>query len=119
MGVRVAYGKKDNIQGAIDKGTIPKGSLIITKDTTDSELFFYDSEGNLKSIEEKTRFETMTEAEQWIKKYPCKGYIFTIQNGAEWLPYVVNEDNTLKPITGETLTDITDVKRIDGNALDN
>ena len=99
MGVRVAYGRRKNINSAIEKGTIPKGSIIITKDEADSEMLFYDTSGNLKTIAERTRFESLNEAEQWAKNYPCVGFIFVVQNGSEWLPYIVNDDNSLSPLS--------------------
>lgn len=50
MGIRVAYGKKENIQAAILSGAIPKDSIIFTSDHEDTtEIFFYDAFGSLKS----------------------------------------------------------------------
>lgn len=50
MGIRVAYGKKDNIQSAILSGAIPKDSIIFTSDNEETtEIFFYDALGSLKS----------------------------------------------------------------------
>ena len=50
MGIRVAYGKKENIQAAILSGAIPKDSIIFTSDNEDTtEIFFYDAFGSLKS----------------------------------------------------------------------
>lgn len=50
MGIRVAYGKKDNIQSAILSGAIPKDSVIFTSDNEETtEIFFYDALGSLKS----------------------------------------------------------------------
>lgn len=49
MGIRVAYGKKENIQDAILNGAIPKDSIIFTSDNDDTtEIFFYDAFGSLK-----------------------------------------------------------------------
>ena len=110
---RVAYGKKTSVQSAIDNGVIPLDTLIITKGDMDPEMLFYDADGNLMPIAERTRFETLTEAEQWAKDYPCVGFIFSVHNGSEWLPYIVQDDNTLTPFKGE-VGDITDIKRIDG-----
>lgn len=98
MGIRVAYGKRENIDTAILKGTIPRGSIIITKDTVDSEMLFYDTAGSLKPITKKSRFESKTAAEQWARAYPCSGAIFVVRDGESWLPYVVNDDNSLSPI---------------------
>lgn len=55
MGVRVAYGKKGRISAAIASGTIPKDSLIITSDSKESELYFYDANGEMKNISGATR----------------------------------------------------------------
>ena len=115
MGVRVAYGKKEGVNSAIQSGVIPQDSIIITKDDTDSELLFYDSDGNLATIAERTRFETFTEAEQWAKNYPCVGFIFTVHNGAEWLPYIVQDDNSLTPFKSASV-DVTNINRIDGGS---
>lgn len=50
MGIRVAYGKKENIQAAILSGAIPKDSIIFTSDHEETtEIFFYDAFGSLKS----------------------------------------------------------------------
>ena len=113
MNSRVAYAAKENIDNAIKLGKIPKGTMIITKDENDPEFLFYDTNGKLKTITEKTRFETLTDAQIWIKKYNCIGCIFTIHNGTKWLPYLVNDDNTLVLFTNE-VTDIGNVKTIDG-----
>lgn len=118
MAVRVAYGKKKSVNSAIANGTIPKDSIIITKDDTDSELLFYDGDGNLKTIAERTRFESMSEAEQWVNSYPCVGFILTIYNGSNWSPYIVNSDNTLSPIMGK-VPDIENVICIDGGTSEN
>ena len=110
---RTAYGQRENVQSAIESGAIPLDTMIVTKDEIDSEILFYDRDGKLFSVTERTRFETLTEAEQWANKYPSVGLIFTVQNGSEWLPYIVQSDNTLSPFKGE-VGEITDVKRIDG-----
>ena len=55
MGIRVAYGKKKNIQAAILSGAIPKDSIIFTSDHEDTtEIFFYDAFGSLKSATTET-----------------------------------------------------------------
>lgn len=63
MGIRVAYGKKENIQAAILSGAIPKDSIIFTSDHEDTtEIFFYDAFGSLKSatIEANTGTEDLS-----------------------------------------------------------
>ena len=115
MGINVAYGKRKNMDAAIESGNIPKGSMIITRDGSEEEFFFYDTEGNMKHIAERNRFETMTEAKQWVQKYPCAGHIISVHNGLDWMLYIVQDDNSLSPITGEIGDiDITDITRIDG-----
>ena len=78
MGVRVAYGKKGRISAAIASGTIPRDSLIITSDSKESELYFYDANGEMKNISERKQFETLTEAQSWVKTYDCAGHIILI-----------------------------------------
>lgn len=121
MSIRVAHGQRKNMDAAIESGSIPKGSMIFTKDSKDPEFFFYDTEGNLAPISERNRFETMSEAKSWVSKYPCVGNIITIHNGTDWMPYIVQSDNTLTPIEGGNVDvniDITDVTRIDGGNSD-
>ena len=117
MAVRVAYGKKTGINAAISNGTIPKDSIIITKDGVEAELLFYDSDGNLKNIAERTRFTSIQEAEKWINDYPCDGLVLTIYNGTNWKPYVVN-NKQLSEIS-DNIIDMTQVKIIDGGTFDN
>lgn len=112
MATKIAYGLRENIQSAIDSGVIPSGTLIVTSND-ESELLFYDNNGNLKTVEERTRFLTLTEAKAWAKQYPCAGSIFTVQNGTDWLPYIVNNDGSLSPIIGGTST-VVDFDRIFG-----
>ena len=71
MGVRVAYGKRSKITDAIAAGVIPKDSLIITNDAEESELYFYDAAGKMKRISERKQFETISEAQAWVKTYDC------------------------------------------------
>lgn len=113
MGVRVAYGKRNKIADAIESGIIPKDSIIITDDSNESELFFYDVDANLKPISERKSFYTLSEAQSWIKEFDCVGNIISVHNGADWVPYIVTENNNLKPITGDSGT-ITDITVIDG-----
>lgn len=118
MGVRVAYGKKGKISGAISSGTIPKDSLIITSDTKEAELYFYDADGQMKTISERKQFETMTEAKAWIKVYDCTGHIVSVQNGSEWAAYIVTEKKTLDPVSSGGIIDVGDVKAIDGGTAE-
>lgn len=115
MGVRVAYGKKGKINSAIASGVIPKDSLIITSDSEESELYFYDVDGNMKSISERKKFETITEARAWVKTYDCAGHIISVHNGSDWVPYIVESDGTLSPVNSGDIS-LEDVKVIDGGA---
>lgn len=113
MGVRVAYGKKGRISAAIASGTIPKDSLIITSDSKESELYFYDANGEMKNISERKQFETLTEAQAWVKTYDCAGHIISVHNGSDWVPYIVSADGKLSPVnTGDV--SVGDIKVIDG-----
>lgn len=112
--MRVAYGQRDNIQAAIDKNVIPEGSLIITNDDTSSEeLFFYSPDGEIKSIHSRQKFLTFELAKQWVEKYNCVGDILSVQNGTEWVPYIVQDNNVLKPV-GPGDVPIGDITSIDG-----
>lgn len=113
MGVRVAYGLRDDIDNAIKNDVIPKDCIVITEDGAEPEMFFYDIDGNLKPIEERNRFVSLSEARAWVQKYGCAGHIFSIQNGTSWVPYIVQEDGTLSTITGEA-TVVDNIHCIDG-----
>lgn len=115
MGVRVAYGKKRKISDAIASGVIPKDSLIITSDNTESELYFYDADGKMKTISERRQFETLTEAMAWIQTYDCAGHIISVHNGSDWTPYIVSADGKLSPVNTGDIS-VGDVKVIDGGA---
>lgn len=114
MSARIAYGKRDKIQEAIESEVIPKGSLIITKDDdVNEELFFFDTSGEMKSIHERSKFLTFDEASAWAKKYSCAGSIFSIHNGSDWALYIVRDDGSLESISSGDST-IDDVSCIDG-----
>lgn len=113
MGVRVAYGRKSKINDAITSGTIPKDTLIITSDGTESELYFYDTDGSLKTITERKTFETISEAQAWIRLYDCSGNIISVHNGSDYIPYIVSGDGRLIPIDTDGIN-IDDIKVIDG-----
>lgn len=118
ISVKVAYGNRDKINLAIENGDIPKNTIIITSDT-ESELLYYDSGENLKQVSKRYKFETFTEAEEYIKKYSCVGYMFSIHNGSGWAIYIVDDDNNLKPVSNGSSGDVLNIKRIDGNIFDN
>lgn len=108
MGVRVAYGKKGRISAAIASGTIPKDSLIITSDSKESELYFYDANGEMKNISERKQFETLTEAQAWVKTYDCAGHIISVHNGSDWVPYIVSADGKLSPVNAGDIKSVSD-----------
>ena len=57
MGIRVAYGKKENIQAAIFAGIVPKDSVIFTNDKEGiTEIFFYDAQGVLSDATQRDAF---------------------------------------------------------------
>ena len=97
MGVRVAYGSRKNIENAIKNGVIPQDSIVLTNDTDEAELFFYDVEENLKSVSYKKKFATITEAQDWAHSYDCSGNIIAVHNGSDWVPYIVLDDKSLSP----------------------
>ncbi len=113
MGVRVAYGKRSKITDAIAAGVIPKDSLIITNDAEESELYFYDAAGKMKRISERKQFETISEAQAWVKVYDCVGHIISVHNGSDWVPYIVTSDGALTPVDSGSGS-IEEVKIIDG-----
>ena len=113
MGVRVAYGKRSKITDAIAAGVIPKDSLIITNDAEESELYFYDAAGKMKRISERKQFETISEAQAWVKTYDCVGHIISVHNGSDWVPYIVSDEGALTPV-GSGEISVEDIKTIDG-----
>lgn len=113
MGTSVAYGRKDKIDEAIQSTVIPKNSIIITSDSGEGELYYYDSRGVLKTIAERRKFETFSDAEVWVKTYDCAGNIVSIHNGSDWVPYIVSDDCSLTPITSGSGS-VIDIKVIDG-----
>ena len=114
MSVRVAYGNRDAIEKAMQKGSIPLDTMILTKEHDElAELFFYDVDGNLKAVSERTRFLSVSEASAWAQKYDCRGHIYSIQNGDAWSLYLVQEDYTLAPI-GNSSSDVGNIYFIDG-----
>lgn len=62
MGIRAAYGKKEDIYAAISLGIIPKESIIFTNDTdSTSEIFFLDAQGVLKDATQADRLDELTQ----------------------------------------------------------
>lgn len=118
MGVRVAYGPRAKITSAIASDIIPKDSLIITDDSAQAEFFFYDADGVMKPISERTRFDAISEAQAWIETYDCAGHIIAVQNGADWTPYIVTADKKLSPVASGSGTIVEDVTAIDGGSAE-
>ena len=118
MGANIAYGERDAIGRAIQTGSIPTDTVIITKEHDNiGELFFYDADGILKAVSERSRFLSVTEAIAWAKKYDCRGHIYSVQNGDSWKLYLVQDDYTLSAINGSGGTiDVDDIDRIDGGS---
>lgn len=100
MGIKLAYGARENIDGAIRNGEIPHEAIIVTSDSKESEMFYLHSDGTLHNIAEKDRFSTISEASNWIKKYDCIGRIISVHNGDDWVAYIVTSDNKLSPLEG-------------------
>lgn len=96
----IAYGKKENIQGAIDEEVIKQNTLIVTKDIDDPELYYYDAYGNILPIVVRTRFDSLNEAEEWVRRYPCPGKIITIKDENDtYTPCVVLDDGAIVPLS--------------------
>lgn len=94
---KVAYGRKENMNSAIDKGIIPPGCIILTEDS--AEIFFYDLDLKLKTYEERYKFSSYEEASEWVAKYNCKGQILSIHENDKCGIYVVDYDNKLRNIS--------------------
>lgn len=112
MGVKIAHGSRDNINQAIAKKLIPDDSLIITRGES-NELLFYDEDCGLTKLTSKNRFESFSQAQAWVKRYDCVGEIISIQNGTEWVPYIVQEHGILSPIIVGA-NEFLKINRIDG-----
>ena len=96
MMAKIAYGKREDIQQAIDNGVIPENTTIITNET-EPELLFYDKNKKLKTIDEKSRFYSLIEVSQWLEKYDCGGLFFSVYDKGKWTPYVINHENEMIP----------------------
>ena len=73
------------------------------------------SNGEMKNISERKQFETLTEAQAWVKTYDCAGHIISVHNGSDWVPYIVSADGKLSPVNAGDIS-VGDVKVIDGGA---
>ena len=109
MGVRVAFGDRKKIESSIRSNIIPRDSIIITNNTKESELFFYDIAGTIHTISEKKQFNSIPEAEAWIADFPCQGHILSIFDGENYTPYIVTKDSILTPLTTKKVSPIFEV----------
>lgn len=105
--------EKDDI--FVVKSLIADGKYSYTADSKESELYFYDANGEMKNISERKQFETLTEAQAWVKTYDCAGHIISVHNGSDWVPYIVSADGKLSPVNAGDIS-VGDVKVIDGGA---
>lgn len=95
---KVAYGKKENMDLAIERGVIPPGCIILTEDS--DEIFFYDLTRNIRTYEEKYKFESREAAESWVQQYDCGGQIISVHENGKCGAYIVNYDGQLSKLTG-------------------
>lgn len=94
MAFNVVYSDKDRIQGAIESGVIPRESLVLTSDDAKrSEMYYYDDNGQLKTITKKTQFNSMVGARTWANKYDYIGEVISININGQWVPYLVDNNN--------------------------
>ena len=85
MAFNVVYSDKDRIQGAIESGVIPRESLVLTSDDAKrSEMYYYDDNGQLKTITKKTQFNSMVGARTWANKYDYIGEVVSINIDGQW-----------------------------------
>ena len=92
MSFNVVYANKDKIQSSINKGIIPKESLILTTGKEQSEAYYYDDVGKLKYITKKTSFNSLLEAHVWVAKYDYEGEIISVYENDKWIPYIVGKN---------------------------
>ena len=98
MGVRLAYGRREDVEPAIQNGLIPNETLIVTAETLDPEILYYNANNQLITPLKRARFETYEEADQWVKEYPSVGCIIAVRDDTAWAPYIVQEGNILSPL---------------------
>lgn len=98
MSFNVVYADKDKIESSIAQGVIPKESLILSRGKGQSEISYYDDQGNLNYITKKNSFNSMTEAVTWINKYDYKGEIISVCENNKWNPFIIDNDNYFIPI---------------------
>ena len=105
---RIAYGNRNNIPAAIANNTIPKDTIIITKDDPkDADLLFYDSDANVKSIATKTRFESRETAVAFIAKNDMIGQTICFPEDDNFKAYIVQSDLSLTEIDSTGVASIS------------
>lgn len=92
--MQFAYGSINKINEAIEAGTIPVETLIITSDDTNAgELFFLDKNKNLKRVEKKNKFLTLAEARLWAQSWGSEGDIVSVKNNdGKWELGIINSE---------------------------
>lgn len=95
--MKFAYGSIKKINEAIEAGTIPAETLIITSDSADvAELFFYDKNKLLKKVERKNKFLTIDEAKEWAPAWGMEGDVISVKNSkGEWELGIVNSEKNI------------------------
>ena len=95
--MKFAYGSIKKINEAIEAGTIPAETLIITSDSADvAELFFYDKNKLLKKVERKNNFLTIDEAKEWAPAWGIEGDVISVKNSkGEWELVIVNSEKDI------------------------
>lgn len=95
--MKFAYGSIKKINEAIEAGTIPAETLIITSDSADvAELFFYDKDKLLKKVEKKNKFLTIDEAKEWAPAWGMEGDVISVKNSkGEWELGIVNSEKDI------------------------
>ena len=95
--MKFAYGSIKKINEAIEAGTIPAETLIITSDNADvAELFFYDKNKLLKKVERKNKFLTIDEAKEWAPTWGIEGDVISVKNSkGEWELGIVNSEKDI------------------------
>ena len=95
--MKFAYGSIKKINEAIEAGTIPAETLIITSDSANvAELFFYDKNRLLKKVERKNKFLTIDEAKEWAPTWGVEGDVISVKNSkGEWELGIVNSEKDI------------------------
>lgn len=108
MGARIAHGERDDISIGVLDGRIPPDTIVITHDEdSNPELIFVNSKCEQEVVCEKTRFQSVEDAEYWFIKYPSPGLIISVlEEDGEWYPYIVKSDNSIVRLYPDTEKEI-------------